>query len=199
MHSLQTNPFLGTDYLQFGTAKQQELQRDLEEWKILKYLHGFKPTLAGTIPLDIDTDASDVDILVKFNIPAHLQKICYAKFRNLPNYSFSEKTIALRVTLICRFETKKFQYEIFGQSVEPTEQFAWIHMMVENRFLTLADPSFREEIRNLKKQGIKTEPAFCKVLDLNGDPYKTLVLWNQKTDDQIRELLLQRGYQTNPN
>lgn len=199
MQSLQTNSFLSTDYLQFGTPKQQELAIDLENWKILKSLHGFKPTLAGTIPLDIDTDSSDVDILVKFNIPAHLQKICYAKFRNLPNYSFSEKTIALRVTLICRFETKKFQYEIFGQSVEPTEQYAWIHMMVENRFLTLADSSFREEIRSLKKQGIKTELAFCKVLDLKGDPYKTLVQWNQKSDEQFRELLLQRGYQINPN
>ncbi|TDY73521.1 uncharacterized protein DUF4269 [Leptospira meyeri] len=199
MQSLQTNLFLSTDYLQFGTPKQQELAIDLENWKILKSLHGFKPTLAGTIPLDIDTDSSDVDILVKFNIPAHLQKICYAKFRNLPNYSFSEKTIALRVTLICRFETKKFQYEIFGQSVEPTEQYAWIHMMVENRFLILADSSFRDEIRNLKKQGIKTEAAFCKVLDLKGDPYKTLVQWNQKSNEQFRELLLQRGYQINPN
>lgn len=199
MHSLQANPFLQTEYLQFGTAKQQELFHDLEEWKILKCLHGFKPTLAGTIPLDIDTDTSDVDILVKFNIPAHLQKICYAKFRNLPNYSFSEKTIALRVTLVCRFQTKKFQYEIFGQSVEPTEQYAWIHLMVENRFLTLADSSFREEIRNLKRQGMKTEPAFCKLLDLKGDPYKTLIQWNQKTEDQFRELLLQKGFQINPN
>ncbi|TGL53358.1 DUF4269 domain-containing protein [Leptospira meyeri] len=199
MQSLQTNLFLSTDYLQFGTPKQQELAIDLENWKILKSLHGFKPTLAGTIPLDIDTDSSDVDILVKFNIPAHFQKICYAKFRNLPNYSFFEKTIALRVTLICRFETKKFQYEIFGQSVEPTEQYAWIHMMVENRFLILADSSFRDEIRNLKKQGIKTEAAFCKVLDLKGDPYKTLVQWNQKSNEQFRELLLQRGYQINPN
>ncbi|TGL39034.1 DUF4269 domain-containing protein [Leptospira perdikensis] len=194
MQSLQSNPFLGTDYLQSGTAKQKELLADLEEWKILKCLHGFKPVIAGTIPLDIDTETSDVDILVKFNIPAHLQKICYAKFRNLPNYSFSEKTISLRVTLICRFETKKFKYEIFGQSVEPIEQYGWIHMMVENRFLTLANPSFREEIRNLKKQGIKTEPAFCTLLNLKGDPYKTLAQWNQKTEEQFRELLIQRGF-----
>lgn len=199
MHSLQSHSFLGTDYLQSGTFKQQELFRDLEEWKILKSLHGFKPTLAGTIPLDIDTETSDVDILVKFNVPAHLQKICYAKFRNFPNYTFSEKTMDLRVTLICRFETKKFRYEIFGQSLEPTEQYAWIHMMVENRFLKLADPSFREEIRNLKRQGIKTEPAFCKVLDLKGDPYKTMIQWNQKTEDQFRELLIRKGFQINPN
>lgn len=199
MQALFSNPFQQFEFLQSGTPKQQELARDLEDWKILKSLHGFKPTLAGTIPLDIDTDSSDVDILVKFNIPAHLQKICYAKFRNLSNYSFSEKTIALRATLICRFETKKFRYEIFGQSVEPTDQYAWIHMMVENRFLTLADPTFREEIRSLKKQGIKTEPAFCKVLDLKGDPYKTLVQWNQKSDEEFRDLLLQRGYQIIPN
>ncbi|PJZ84524.1 DUF4269 domain-containing protein [Leptospira harrisiae] len=199
MQSLLSHPFQQIEFLQSGNHKQQDLAKDLDEWKILKSLHGFKPTLAGTIPLDIDTDFSDVDILVKFNNPAHLQKICYAKFRNMPNYSFSEKNIALCVTLICRFETKKFSYEIFGQSVEPTDQYAWIHMMVENRFLSFADPTFREEIRNLKKQGIKTEPAFCKVLDLKGDPYQTLLQWNEKSEDQFRELLVQKGFHIIPN
>ncbi|PJZ47170.1 DUF4269 domain-containing protein [Leptospira brenneri] len=194
MQSALTNPFLQVDYLQTGTAKQKELADDLENWKILKSLNGFKPVIAGTIPLDIDTETSDVDILVKFNIPAHLQKICYAKFRNLPEYSFVEKTVDLRVTLICRFKTKKFQYEIFGQSLEPTEQYGWIHMMVENRLLTLANPTFRERIRNLKQEGIKTEPAFCKLLDLKGDPYKILVQWNQKSDEQLKDLLSKNGF-----
>ncbi|XDD46210.1 DUF4269 domain-containing protein [Leptospira sp. WS39.C2] len=194
MQSLEANPFLLPDYLRLGTPKQQELWEDLEKWKILKNLNGFKPTIAGTIPLDIQTETSDVDILVKYNVPSHLQKICYAKFRNLPKYSFSEKTISLRVTLICRFETNDFQYEIFGQSVEPTEQFAWIHMMVEHRFLSFANPSFREEIRSLKRRGIKTEHAFCQLLDLKGDPFKTLLLWNQKSDEQYKELLYNRGY-----
>lgn len=194
MQSLEANPFLQSDYLRLGTPKQQELWEDLEKWKILKNLIGFKPTLAGTIPIDIDTESSDVDILVKYNVPSHLQKICYAKFRNLPKYSFSEKTISLRVTLICRFTTPNFQYEIFGQSVEPTEQYAWIHMMVENRFLLLANSSFREEIRNLKRNGLKTEHAFCQLLDLKGDPFKLLLQWNQKSDEEMKELLLKRGY-----
>lgn len=194
MHSPESNPFLHPDYLRLGTPKQQELWEDLEKWKILKNLTGFKPTLAGTIPLGIDTESSDVDILAKYNLPSHFQKICYARFRNLPNYTFSEKTISLHVTLICRFSTKKFQYEIFAQSVEPTEQYAWIHMMVENRFLNFAVPSFREEIRNLKKNGIKTEHAFCQLLDLKGDPFKALLLWNQKSDEEFKELLKKRGY-----
>lgn len=194
MQSLETNPFLQPDYLRLGNPKQQELWADLEKWKIIKHLNGFKPTLAGTIPIGIDTEKSDVDILVKFNLPSHLQKVCYAKFRNLPNYSFSEKTISLRVSLICRFSTSKFQYEIFGQSVEPTEQYAWIHMMVENRFLNLANERFRESILDLKRNGMKTEHAFCQTLSLKGDPFKTLLLWNQKSDDEYRDLLSKNGF-----
>nr|WP_291878310.1 DUF4269 domain-containing protein [Leptospira sp.] len=194
MQSLETNPFLLPDYLQMGNPKQQELWEDLEKWKILKNLIGFKPTLAGTIPIGIDTKTSDVDILAKFNVPSHLQKICYAKFRNLPNYSFSEKTISLRVTLICRFSTPKFNYEIFAQSIEPTEQYAWIHMMVEQRFLNLANQSFRENILHLKESGKKTEHVFCELLGLSGDPFKILLQWNQKSDDDYKELLSKRGY-----
>jgi hypothetical protein len=194
MQSLESETFLQPDYLRLGNPNQQELWEDLEKWKILKNLIGFKPTLAGTIPIGIDTETSDVDILVKYNVPSHLQKICYAKFRNFANYSFSEKTISLRVTLICRFSTPKFQYEIFGQSLEPTEQYAWIHMMVENRFLSLANENFRETIRELKRSGLKTEHAFCEALALKGDPFKTLLLWNQKSDDEYRDLLSKNGF-----
>lgn len=75
MQSLESETFLQPDYLRLGNPKQQELWEDLEKWKILKNLIGFKPTLAGTIPIGIDTETSDVDILVKYNVPSHLQKI----------------------------------------------------------------------------------------------------------------------------
>ena len=37
----------------------------------------------------------------------------------------------------------------------------------------------KEEIVSLKKQGYKTEPAFCKVLGLKGDPYHSLIQYGK--------------------
>lgn len=48
-------------------------------------------------------------------------------------------------------------------------------MLIEYNLLkTYGDP-FRERIIQLKKQGIKTEPAFAQLLGLKGDPYLALL------------------------
>jgi Domain of unknown function (DUF4269) len=47
-------------------------------------------------------------------------------------------------------------------------------MIIEN-YLIINQPSIKEQVIVLKKNGMKTEPAFCKVLGLEGDPYDALV------------------------
>jgi len=51
-------------------------------------------------------------------------------------------------------------------------------MIIEHAILKL-DPSVKKEILSLKKQGYKTEPAFCKVLGLKGDPYLSLIQYGK--------------------
>jgi len=41
-------------------------------------------------------------------------------------------------------------------------------------------PNIRREVIHLKKQGYKTEPAFCKILGLDGDPYDSLIEYGKK-------------------
>lgn len=36
-------------------------------------------------------------------------------------------------------------------------------------------PMLKESVIELKQQGIKTEPAFCEILGLEGDPYEKLL------------------------
>lgn len=43
-------------------------------------------------------------------------------------------------------------------------------------------PECRKQIRHLKKQGIKTEPAFCYLLGLKGDPYSALLNYGVEKD-----------------
>ncbi|MBL1705198.1 DUF4269 domain-containing protein [Klebsiella pneumoniae] len=46
--------------------------------------------------------------------------------------------------------------------------------------LLMQHPHIREEILRLKENGLKTEPAFAQVLNINGDPYEALILLGQE-------------------
>jgi hypothetical protein len=48
-------------------------------------------------------------------------------------------------------------------------------MLIEHSLLTEKGEHFRQEIIKLKRQGLKTEPAFAKLLGLDGDPYKAIL------------------------
>ena len=59
------------DYLKDGNEKQRRAHQVLTSHSVFENLHGFDPLLIGTIPLNIDTEKSDLDI------------ICYWKSKNL--------------------------------------------------------------------------------------------------------------------
>ncbi len=48
-------------------------------------------------------------------------------------------------------------------------------MIVEHRILEQKGIEFRYKIKKLKSNGIKTEPAFAKLLKLEGNPYDELL------------------------
>jgi hypothetical protein len=58
-------------------------------------------------------------------------------------------------------------------------------MVVESRLLDILGPDFRNGIIALKKQGIKTEPAFARMLGLSGDPYRAVLAIENYGDEQL--------------
>ena len=48
-------------------------------------------------------------------------------------------------------------------------------MEAERVILKEMDPEFRSRIIDLKNEGFKTEPAFAKLLGLEGDPYLSII------------------------
>lgn len=54
-------------------------------------------------------------------------------------------------------------------------------MIIENALLEQF-PYIRAEVIRLKKEGMKTEPAFCKIFDLDGDPYESLLQYGRRLE-----------------
>lgn len=163
------------DYLRAGSNKQQRAYHTLAELGLLDKLRAFTPLLAGTIPLGIDTDASDLDILCHWTHKHDFVDQLIFHFAGEPGFSLQEKVVAGHDTVLAAFAIGDFNIEIFGQNRPVKEQEGYRHMVVEYGILQKRDEAFKAKIIALKKAGIKTEPAFAQALGLAGDPYQALL------------------------
>lgn len=105
------------------------------------------------------------------------------------DFYLKEKTVDGVPTLICRFQFLDIHYELFAQNKEPVLQTAYKHFLVEERLLKFGNSHFCKYIKNLKAQGIKTEPAFYAALNLKGDAYKELIDLQKKSNAELQKLL----------
>ena len=76
-------------------------------------------------------------------------------------------------------------YEIFTQNILVPRQNAVVHLLVEERLLQLMGPEFRKKIWQARLSGLKTEPAFGEVLQLE-DPYRELLAFEDMSDAELR-------------
>ena len=165
--------FTKIDYLKSGTDKQKRAFRVLTENQILEKLKSFDPLLTGTIPLNIDIDTSDLDIICCFIDPVSFQRHLINEFSRQKDFKIlaSKHVGAVAVAFI----VDGFLIEVFGQPIPTREQAAYRHMLVEQKILEEKGEAFRSQIVELKKQGYKTEPAFGKLLGLTGNAYEKLL------------------------
>jgi hypothetical protein len=163
--------FFSLDYLKSGTDYQKSVYQIIEEMNIMEKLCVYHPILAGTIPLDIHIGSSDLDILCEVHhFPAFQQ---YTK-KLLGHYAhFKQKK--KQNYLLTSFMYENFPIEIFAQNISTDQQNGYRHMVIEERLLTIFVESFKSQIITLKQEGWKTEPAFAKLLQLEGDPYLSLL------------------------
>lgn len=165
------------DYLQTGTARQQQAYAALRRLGILTTLRAYGPILAGTIPLAIDVPGSDLDLIcevMEADQPAFAAllerhygalpgfKLRYARWQELP-------------TVLCRFRAEGFDWELFAQPRPARQQQAVRHLQVEYDVLRAGGKAWRQALRQLRQAGLKTEPAFARLLRLPGDPYAALL------------------------
>lgn len=167
--------FTNIDYLKTGNPKQIQAYEILIHNKVLKILSEFDPILVGTIPINIDIENSDLDIICCWkNKTEFIDKITSA-FKDKTDFKIWETSIDEHESVVINFKIDNFEIEIFGQNIPTQNQNGYKHLIMEHKILESKGENFRLEIIKLKQNGYKTEPAFGKLLGLNHNPYKELL------------------------
>lgn len=166
--------FTTIEYLQHGSIKQQAAYVAITNLGIMERLLDYRPVLCGTIPIGIDIDGSDLDLIMEVHDADAFQATVCRLYGHMQAFETAKLEARGVPTVTANFRYGGFAFELFGQPIPPKAQNAYRHMIIEHELLT-AHPELRETILELKRQGIKTEPAFARVLGLKGDPYEALL------------------------
>ena len=167
--------FTTIDYLKNGNDKQIQAYEVLTQHKVLSDITEFDPILAGTIPINIDIDNSDLDIICYWKNKTEFIEKLNSIFGTKNNYTIRETIIDGKESVIANFKIESFEIEVFGQNIPTKEQNAYRHMVTEYKILQAKGEDFRIQIIKLKQNGYKTEPAFAYLLDLKGNSYSELL------------------------
>lgn len=177
------NEFKDISYLANGNEKQKRSYLILKDNKVMQTLLKYKPLLVGTIPINIDVNNSDLDIVCEvdnFEIFETLLKEEFSKYSDF-YINYNKKDLII----VCSFKIDEVEIEIYGSKTKSSESNGYRHMMIENRILKLLGNEFRLKVINLKESGLKTEPSFAKLLNLKGNPYEELLLLEKYSDEYI--------------
>ena len=174
--------FKNIEYLKQGNERQKLAFDEINKHKIFKTLEKYNPILTGTIPIEIDLPESDLDIICKCENHSEFKIYLTKKFSEKEGFKvYSKKQDGIEST-IAEFKTENFLFEIFGQNIPTEKQNAYRHMIIEYRILNEKGFNFKQKIKKLKSNGLKTEPAFAKLLSLKGNPYTELLNLEIKTE-----------------
>ncbi|MEH6943220.1 DUF4269 domain-containing protein [Bacillus sp. JJ722] len=171
--------FTNIDYLMNGNEKQRQAYRAIKSLRIMEDLSDYSPILCGTIPINIHVETSDLDVIMEACDLEQFEQQLVRLYRHHQDFVLKRRTIRNKPVIKANFKYEGFEFELFAQAQPSDRQNAYLHMIIENHILEKT-PSLRMEIINMKKQGLKTEPAFCKVLGLEGDPFESLIEYGKE-------------------
>jgi len=167
--------FSNIEYLKSGNQQQQKAYKILTQNRILSKLAEFDPILIGTIPINIDIENSDLDIICYWKNKIDFKEKLNSVFGKENEFTIREAIINEKESIIANFKINDFEIEVFGQNTPTKNQNGYKHMIIEHEILQSKGENFRLEIIKLKQKGYKTEPAFAFLLGLKGDSYIELL------------------------
>jgi hypothetical protein len=154
---------------------------------VLETLAAFHPHIAGTPPLAIDVEGSDIDVLCDYADADAFTRVVVNAYATAEGFRISQWRTGAR-TIVAGFHLAGWPFEIFAQTTPVQRQVGWRHFLIEKRLLDLGVPELRTAVVAAKRSGRKTEPAFADLLRLDGNPYEALLALEQLDDDALRTL-----------
>ncbi len=184
------------DYLSQGSARQRRAARVLHEariWDRLREIPEIEFALAGSLPLDLAAESSDLDIVVCVaDLKVFLHQVREA-FGLEREFSASLGLGRGGRCVLASFvvgnpidEQEQERIEIFAQTQALPMQAAIVHLLIEARLMGLAPDgsTFIERLREARLNGLKTEEAFGAVLGLS-QPYEELLALDELSDREL--------------
>lgn len=166
--------FDSLEILKNGNEQQKNAYKATCMLGILNDLKQYSPVLCGTLPLNIATSDSDLDIILEVSDLQSFSQEVRERYGDFSEYKTKQKIIRNRQVMVTSFWYQGFEFQIFAQNQQRFEQYAYLHMVIEWHILQ-EHPEWKELIRDMKIAGTKTEPAFCTLLNLEGNPYDMLI------------------------
>ncbi len=177
-------------YLLDGNERQRSAHACLAALDLFAVLAAYDPVLAGTVPIAIDTAASDLDILCEVADFDGFAAALLSGFGALPGFRLQPVRLRQgRASLKATFDHGGFPIEIFGQARPVADQHGLRHMLLQARLLALGGDALRRDIAASRAEGLKTEPAFARRLGLKGDPYVELLTLEDLPDEDLEKWL----------
>ncbi|MRN55396.1 DUF4269 domain-containing protein [Paenibacillus monticola] len=162
-------------YLLRGSTVQKEVYDLLLQLDIMNVLAEYEPMLVGTVPLGLQVESSDLDIICEVYDQEKYTATVRRYFGKMDDFCIVTRMVNGMPRCKINFRAGRWPIELFAQPLGTGQQNGCLHMIVEAHILDLLGNEFREHIIDLKSGGMKTEPAFAHVLSLNGDPYEALL------------------------
>lgn len=175
-------------YLNAGSVIQKKAFRSISELHIFNLLAEYSPILTGTIPIGISINSSDLDITCRFMDADKFENKMENLFSKHNEFKVQQKEKNRYWVVVASFTYQNFPFEIFGTLFPVTDQNSYKHMLIEYRILQLLGNDFKQKVIQLKQEGLKTEPAFAKLFNINGDPYQQLINIENIPDSQILQM-----------
>lgn len=156
----------------------------IEKLDLLAILCPFDPIVIGTPPLGIDVANSDIDIACFSEDLEQFANIATRQFESSSFFCIRSTIAQNHPALSVRFSAFDWDVEIFCQAVPTREQWGVRHFLIEVRLLDLFE-DLKSRVIELKRSGLKTEPAFAKALGLAGDPYVAILKLDGVDDGEL--------------
>lgn len=180
--------FADPDYLLRGSVLQQEVYALLRGLRIMEVLAAYHPLLAGTVPLGIQVEGSDLDIICEVHDHVRFTAEARSCFGDMEGFCAITRIVQGIFRTKISFVAGGWPVELFGQPRPTLRQNGYLHMVVEWRILNMLGADFREAVIELKRGGMKTEPAFARLLHLEGDPYEALLNLGTLTPEELNSV-----------